>query len=247
MLSRARWDLFISHASEDKEAVVRPLALLLSGLGVRVWYDEFASHPGDSLSKSIDRGLARSRYGLLVLSPSFFAKSWPEYELRGLVALEVAKQAKLIPAWYGVTKRDVLRFSPPLADKVAVQLEPEHLKKVCLAIVGIVRPKLLQEVHRRMMRAQILAKIQQNSRMEYVDPTRFRLPPIRHERLPDDLLRRIRLIRAALLPVNPHSFRYWVDARSCPVKWCNSATGAFPVGYAAGTSRLSCSAASLGR
>jgi len=37
-----KWDVFISHASEDKDAFVRPLALALCNLGVRVWYDEFS-------------------------------------------------------------------------------------------------------------------------------------------------------------------------------------------------------------
>ena len=63
--SRVRWDLFASHASEDKETFVRPLAVLLGSLGVRVWYDEFALTLGDSLSESVDKGLARSRYGLV--------------------------------------------------------------------------------------------------------------------------------------------------------------------------------------
>jgi len=74
-----------SHASEDKEALVQPLATALAAFGVRAWYDEFTLEAGDSLSRSIDRGLADSRFGVVVLSPSFILKPWPEYELRGLV------------------------------------------------------------------------------------------------------------------------------------------------------------------
>ena len=51
------WDVFISHASEDKEAIARPLAEALRSHGLRVWYDEFALRPGNSLRESIDRGL----------------------------------------------------------------------------------------------------------------------------------------------------------------------------------------------
>jgi hypothetical protein len=76
-----KWDLFISHASEDKDSFVRPLATALRQLGVMVWYDEFSLSIGDSISRSIDSGLANSKYGLVVISESFIRKKWPEYEL----------------------------------------------------------------------------------------------------------------------------------------------------------------------
>lgn len=86
---KTSWDVFISHASEDKSDFVQPLAKILTEFGVRVWYDEFTLRLGDSLSRSIDEGLSRSRFGLVVISPSFISKHWPEYELRGLVAREI--------------------------------------------------------------------------------------------------------------------------------------------------------------
>jgi len=80
-----QWDAFISHAWEDKESFVRPLAHALTALGAAVWYDEFSLRLGDSLSASIDKGLAGSRYGIVVLSKAFIAKRWPQRELQGLV------------------------------------------------------------------------------------------------------------------------------------------------------------------
>jgi hypothetical protein len=68
------WDVFISHASEDKEDFVRLLAERLRTHGLRVWYDDFTLTVGDSLRRSIDRGLARSRYGIVVISPNFLRK-----------------------------------------------------------------------------------------------------------------------------------------------------------------------------
>lgn len=79
------FDVFISHASEDKNAVVRPLAHALSSGGLKVWYDEFELKIGDSLRRKIDTGLAKSRFGVIVLSRSFFGKGWTNYELDGLV------------------------------------------------------------------------------------------------------------------------------------------------------------------
>lgn len=69
-------DVFISHASEDKDELVRPLAEALISFGLVVWYDEFTLRIGDSLRRKIDQGLARSRVGLVVLSPSFISKGW---------------------------------------------------------------------------------------------------------------------------------------------------------------------------
>lgn len=77
------WDVFISHASEDQETFVRPLAEALTQLGVRVWYSEFSLKLGDSLSRSIDKGLAGSTFGLVVISEFFINKKWPETRTKG--------------------------------------------------------------------------------------------------------------------------------------------------------------------
>jgi hypothetical protein len=99
-----QWDVFISHASEDKEQFVRPLSVALVRLGVSVWYDEFTLRLGDSLSRSIDKGLAGSNFGLVIISRNFITKSWPEYELRGLVSREIHEDRIILPIWHGITR-----------------------------------------------------------------------------------------------------------------------------------------------
>ena len=119
--SAEEYDFFICHASEDKEEVARPLADLLAAKGVRVWYDEFVLSIGDSLRRTIDRGLASSRFGVVILSPAFFGKGWPEHELDGLVTREISSGRKVVlPLWHHVTKDEVQAYSPTLADKVAL-------------------------------------------------------------------------------------------------------------------------------
>ena len=66
-----RWDAFISHASEDKDSVARPLFSFLEGKGLTIWYDEFSLKVGDSLRKSIDNGLSKSVCGIVILSKDF--------------------------------------------------------------------------------------------------------------------------------------------------------------------------------
>lgn len=112
---------FISHASEDKDAVARPLALALRERRVDVWFDEFSLKPGDSLRLSIESGLASCDYGIVVLSPSFFAKKWPQNELNGLFSRDLASERRfLFPIWHNLTASDVLSVSPMLADRVAL-------------------------------------------------------------------------------------------------------------------------------
>lgn len=90
-------DVFISHASEDKDEFVRPLASALIAHGLNVWYDEMTLRIGDSLRQKIDKGLATSRVGLVVLSPSFIKKGWTNYELDGIVTRTVSGEQVLLP------------------------------------------------------------------------------------------------------------------------------------------------------
>src|SRR6266702_2239067 len=110
------YDMFISHASEDKKEFVEPLAYQLQALGLSVWYDDFSLKIGDSLRESIDRGLANSSYGLVVLSPDFFRKNWPQRELGALFALQDPRGKIILPVWHNITIGQIKEYSPMLAD-----------------------------------------------------------------------------------------------------------------------------------
>lgn len=118
--SSAEWDVFISHASEDKDSFALPLAKSLKEKNLKVWFDAFTLTVGDSLRKSIDYGLARSRFGIVILSEAFFSKHWPQLELDGLVARESAGEKVILPVWHEVDEQDVRKYSPLLADRLAV-------------------------------------------------------------------------------------------------------------------------------
>jgi hypothetical protein len=128
------YDAFISHASEDKERFVKPLANALTRMHYRVWYDEFELRVGDSLRQSIDKGLVNSRFGIVVLSPAFFAKNWPQYELNGLTAREMDGHKVILPIWHNVDRDDVLAYSPTLADKIALSSRQLSIKKIAEAL-----------------------------------------------------------------------------------------------------------------
>lgn len=132
------WDVFISHATEDKEAIAHPLAEALRARGLRVWYDDFSLRLGDGLRQSIDRGLARSRFGVVILSGYFFEKHWPGQELTGLATREVNGEKVILPVWHGVGFAEVRNYSVTLADRLAVQTKDglaQVVKKI-LEVVG---------------------------------------------------------------------------------------------------------------
>jgi hypothetical protein len=135
------YDVFICHASEDKDSFVRPLAEALRRDNVAVWYDEFTLKLGDSIRRSLDRGLKQSRFGVVVLSEAFFNKNWPQWELDGLAEREMMGEDKVIlPVWHGVNYSDVKRYSLPLAGRKAA-LSSDGIVEVVDAILAVVHPQ----------------------------------------------------------------------------------------------------------
>jgi len=132
------WDVFISHATEDKDAIAHPLAEAIRARGLRVWYDDFSLKLGDSLRQSIDRGLARSRFGVVILSGYFFEKHWPQLELNGLATREVSGERVILPVWHGVGFTEVRNYSVTLADRLAVQTRDglAHVVEKIMEVVG---------------------------------------------------------------------------------------------------------------
>ena len=133
------YDVFVSHASEDKEEVVRPLVNALQAGGLRVWYDEIEMKIGDSLRRKIDKGLASSRFGVVVFSKSFLKKGWTNYELDGLVTRSVGGDQILLPIWHNVTKKEIIEYSPSLADKLARSTSTHTAEEIAEEIVDLIR------------------------------------------------------------------------------------------------------------
>ena len=133
------YDVFISHASEDKDSIVRPLTNALVAENLIVWYDEFELCIGDSLRRKIDRGLARSRVGLVVLSHAFINKGWTNYELDGIITRTVDGQQVLLPIWHNISKDEVMEYSPSMADKIARSTATHTVEEIAAEIAGLIR------------------------------------------------------------------------------------------------------------
>lgn len=137
------FDVFISHASEDKAAFATPLAVALRRHGLKVWFDKFTLKVGDSLHRSIEKGLSRSRYGVVVFSPKFFAKNWPQAELDGLFSREMDGQKVILPVWHKMTATRMKKSLPILADKFALR-SSDGVEAVARSLVQVIRPELLE-------------------------------------------------------------------------------------------------------
>ena len=114
------YDVFVSHASEDKARFVDPFVAALEARGLRVWYDANEIRLGDDFRKRMDDGLARSRFGVVVLSPNFF-KFWPEAELSALWNQEaVFGRICILPIRLDIDHRTMTARSPLLAARAAL-------------------------------------------------------------------------------------------------------------------------------
>jgi hypothetical protein len=150
--------VFISYAGEDRDQVASPLARTLSALGVKVWYDVTELQIGDSLRESIDRGLARSRFGVVILSPSFFAKHYPQRELNGLAQKEIDGENVLLPVWHRVNDGEVRRYSPPLADRIAARWDT-GLVAVVERLLRKIRPDIAEKLEQSGPLANEIARV----------------------------------------------------------------------------------------
>lgn len=159
-----KYDVFISHASEDKLSVARPLANELKSRGKRVWLDELEMTVGDSLRQRIDEALRDSRFGVVILSRAFFKKDWPQRELDGLIAKETRREKVVLPVWHTVDRESILQFSPMLADRLACNTSKG------IAAVAAEIERAIERAEKIMTHA--LAKEQRATELNVLDLTR---------------------------------------------------------------------------
>src|SRR5688572_1406504 len=117
--TKYKYDVFISHAVEDKLPIANELCKHLEESGLRVWYSGFDLQAGDSIEGTIRNDLPKSRYAVVVLSQHYLAKSWTMREFYMLQAQEKAGRKVILPVLYDVTADD-LKNDLYMADKFAI-------------------------------------------------------------------------------------------------------------------------------
>ncbi|HAG10053.1 MAG TPA: hypothetical protein DCK76_01330 [Desulfotomaculum sp.] len=131
------YDVFISHASEDKAGFADALCKELNASGVKVWYDALSIGWGDSLRAKIDDGLKKSRFGIVILSKDYISKGWTQYELDGLFQIEMTNGKTILPIWHNITKDEVQAFSPTLAGRKALNTAMFSAREIADELIKI--------------------------------------------------------------------------------------------------------------
>jgi hypothetical protein len=132
------WDAFVFHVAEDKESFVRDLVEALVANELQVRY--VSLKPGDSLSISIEKGLSSCNHVVVVLSPAFFSRDWPQKELDALVRSETKEQKAILPIWHNIGRDEIAGYSLLLADKAAVK-SSDGLESIVNKLLDLVRPR----------------------------------------------------------------------------------------------------------
>jgi hypothetical protein len=136
-------DIFICHAGEDKDEIVRPMAEAFSQAGISYWYDEAEVRWGDSIVRKVNEGLLTSRYVVVVFSSAFVQKNWPQRELNAALNQEASTgEVKVLPLLVGSDgeQRDILAQFPLLNDKRYLPWDG-NLQNIVNALVPRLRPE----------------------------------------------------------------------------------------------------------
>ncbi len=133
------YDVFISHANDNKAEFVSSLTEALGKLGVTIWYDANTLEWGDNWKLQITNGLKKCRFGIVVISPEFLGREWTEKELNELLQRQNESGEKVIlPLLYKMTIGDLRKSYPQVADFQAVVVSPEtDVRDIVIAFARI--------------------------------------------------------------------------------------------------------------
>ena len=121
-----QFDVFVSHANDNKEEFVNALTAALSRLGISIWYDANILDWGDNWKLQIVNGLKKCRFGIVVVSPEFLGREWTEKELNELLQRQnEAGEKVILPLLYKLTISDMKKQYPQLADFQARIIAPD--------------------------------------------------------------------------------------------------------------------------
>jgi len=132
-------DVFLCHAWDDRKDVAKELHDLLESKGVSVWFSEKDVMLGTSLLREIDKGLVKSRVGIVLVTPSFLTRIKGEgiadKELSALLARDL-----LVPVVHNTTFEALREVSPLLGSRSGLSTKEESLADVAAKLAELVTP-----------------------------------------------------------------------------------------------------------
>jgi hypothetical protein len=130
-------DIFLCHAWDDRQGAAKELHDLLVSLGIKVWFSEKDVMLGTSLLREIDKGLAKSRVGVVLVTPALIRRlqgeSIADKELSALLQKNL-----LIPIVHNTTYDDLRNESPMLASRSGLDTAEEPMAKVAAKLAELV-------------------------------------------------------------------------------------------------------------
>ena len=136
-----RWDVFLCHAWDDRAGAAKELHDLLVSRGVKVWFSEKDVALGTPLLREIDKGLAKSRVGLVLVTPALLrrlqSESIADKELSVLLARD-----QLVPIVHGTTYEALREVSPMLASRTGLSTGENQMADIATKLAELVAPSL---------------------------------------------------------------------------------------------------------
>lgn len=130
-------DVFLCHAWDDRKGAAKELHDILESKGVTVWFSEKDVPLGSSLLREIDKGLVKSRIGIVLVTPSFLKRIKGEgvadKELSALLARDL-----LVPIVHDTTFEDLREVSPLLGSRSGLSTIEESMEDVAAKIAELV-------------------------------------------------------------------------------------------------------------
>lgn len=130
-------DTFLCHAWDDRAGAAKDLHDHLESLGVTVWFSEKDVVLGSSLMREIDKGLANSRVGIVLVTPAFLrrvrAEGIADKELSALLARDL-----LVPIVHDTTYEDLREVSPLLGSRSGLSTAEESMQKIAAKLGELV-------------------------------------------------------------------------------------------------------------
>lgn len=130
-------DVFLCHAWDDRHGAAKDLHDLLESRGVRVWFSEKDVGLGVPLLRAIDKGLANSKVGIVLVTPALLrrlpAEGIADKELSALLARE-----RLVPVVHGTTYEALRDVSPLLASRSGLSTAEEPMADVAAKLAELV-------------------------------------------------------------------------------------------------------------
>lgn len=130
-------DVFLCHAWDDRKGSAKELRDLLVAAGVKVWFSENDLALGVPMMRAIDKGLANSRIGLVLVTPALLA-SLPREGVADKELAVLLMRNQLIPIVHDTTYEALLNVSPMLASRSGLSTAEDSMAVVAAKIAELV-------------------------------------------------------------------------------------------------------------